>query len=94
MPALETEGEPFVIDPHQIEQRRVEVMHVHGIFGNRVTQFVGFSVAETTLGSSTRYPNGEGIFVMIAPDLGLFPFTVGSLTERLSSELGRPNYLR
>jgi hypothetical protein len=38
-----------MIEPHQVKDRRVQVVDVDGVFGGLVAVFVGAAVAETAL---------------------------------------------
>ena len=43
--ALETVGQPRVVQPHQVEDRGLKVMDVHPVFDRVITQVVGRAVS-------------------------------------------------
>ena len=49
IPALEFVGQLLVIDAHQVQHRRVQVVDVVDIFDGVVAQFVGAPVADAAL---------------------------------------------
>jgi len=53
------EGEPFVIKPHQVEDGRVQVMHVDRIFDGPHAKLVGGGVGHATPDATTGQPGGE-----------------------------------
>jgi hypothetical protein len=53
------EGEPFVIKPHQVEDGRVQVMHVDRIFDGPHAKLVGGAVGHATPDATTGQPGGE-----------------------------------
>ncbi len=65
-------GELFVIDAHQVQQRGVEVMHMHGIAHDVVAKLVGLAVDEPALEAAAGHPDGEAARMVIAPEIVLF----------------------
>src|SRR5262249_10266465 len=47
--ALEFEGQFQMVDAHQVQHRRVQVVNVHDVLGGVVAEFVGLAVADTRL---------------------------------------------
>ena len=54
--ALEFVGEAFVIDAEEVEDGRVQVVDVHGVFRDVVAVIVGFTVGDTRLYAATGHP--------------------------------------
>jgi hypothetical protein len=52
-------GEPGVVQPHQMQDRRVQVVHVNGVFGDLVAVFVRATVAETPFNSAAGEEAGQ-----------------------------------
>ena len=48
----------------------LEIMHMHGILRDVVTEFIGFTVAGAGLDAAACHPVGEAAWVMIAPISG------------------------
>ena len=54
--ALVAVGELQVIEPKEVQQRGVEVVHMDGVFGNSPADFVGLAVDLATFDSATSHP--------------------------------------
>ena len=76
-------GQAQMVDTHQMQQCRVEIMDVHFVLDSVITVFVGGSVLETAFNSSTRHPHGKAFGVVITP--------VFALRHRCSSKLSAPH---
>ena len=59
-------GEPGVVQPHQVQDRGVQVVDVDGVFGDLVAVFVGAAVAEAALDSAAGEEAGETTAVVVA----------------------------
>src|SRR5205807_449803 len=57
-------GEPGMVQAHQVEDRRVEVVDVHRVLGRRVAVVVGGAVTETSLCAAAREEASEAAVVM------------------------------
>src|SRR4051794_20308323 len=67
-------GEPGVVQAHQVEDRGVEVVDMHGVFGHAVAQLVGAAVAEPGPGAPADEEAGEaGVVVAAAPGGQVLP---------------------
>ena len=52
--------QPFVIDSEQVQYGGIEIVDVHGIFGDVVGEVIGFAVTDARLHTATGYPDREG----------------------------------
>lgn len=57
-----------MIEPEQMQHRRLEIFHTHGIARNLVAEFVGLAVLDSTLHATACHPHGEGVRMMIAAE--------------------------
>lgn len=57
----------FVIETHQVQQGRVEVIHGQRVDGSFETEFIAFSVAVSLFDASACQKAGEGVGIVIAP---------------------------
>ena len=55
--ALMIEGQGFVVDAEQVQNRRLRIVHVNGIFDDVKTEFVSFSVTDSTANSAVCHPH-------------------------------------
>ena len=58
--------ETFVIDAQEVQDRGVEVVHMHAAAGDVVAKLVGGTVAETAFHTAPRHPERETARVMVA----------------------------
>src|SRR5579871_4573443 len=65
--ALETERQLLVIKAELMKQRRIQVMHVHGIARHIEAEFVRFTMHMAALQTAARHPHAETTVVMVAP---------------------------
>ena len=63
--SLKAVGQLFVVKPKKVHPGRLEVMHVHWIFGYTEAQFIGFTVDMPYLHSTTGHNHGVAIWKMI-----------------------------
>jgi len=66
--ALEFVGQAFVVDTEQVQDRRLEVVDVDGVFGRVVGEVVGLAVGEAALHAAAGQPDGEDIGVMVSAE--------------------------
>ena len=59
-------GQPFVIQPQEVQDRRVKVMDSDDVFDRAVTELVGCPVAERRLYPGTGEPAREPVRVVVA----------------------------
>ena len=85
---LEGEGESFVIDPHAMENRCVDIVDMYRIFGDVVTVIVGRSEFDPTLDPAAGHPHAETLRMMVSTVIGLRQTT---LAIDGSTELSAPN---
>ena len=65
-PALVLVGEPFVFDAEQVEERGLEVVHMHRIFDDVVAELVRLPVGEAGLDAAAGHPDGKTAGVVVA----------------------------
>src|SRR2546422_6900473 len=63
--ALEAISEPQVIDPQQVENRGVKVVHVNGVLRSVVAQVIGVAVRDSTLDPAAGHPHGKALDVVV-----------------------------
>ena len=63
---LELEREPFVVDPHQMEERGVERVHVDGVLDDVVAEVVGLPEDRPPLGAAAGHPHAEVARMVVA----------------------------
>ena len=66
-----TKGEAFVIQAQDVQDRRVKVVHVDGVFFDVITYVVGLAIG-TRLDAGAGHPHGEGMGMMVTPIETLF----------------------
>ena len=87
--ALELVGELFVINAHAMKNRCVKVVDMNGIFGDVVTEIIGFTIRDTGLGTTTRHPHAE-VFGMVIS--AVIFFGKSALRVDCSTKLATPYY--
>ena len=85
--SLESVGELFVIDSHQVQNRGVQIVDMYGILCRVVAEVIRLTDRRTASDTATSHPNGEGILVMVTPG------SIGkiALQHRRSTELSTEN---
>ncbi len=73
-----------MVEPHQVKNRRMKIMHVHTLFDRGETEFIGRSVAQSRLDASTCHPNSKAIMIVVASLL--------TFRRWCSSEFATPNH--
>src|SRR5215211_495547 len=87
--ALEAEGQLLVVDPKQVQQRRLEVVDVDGVLGDVVAEVVACVVGKAPLRPAAGHPDREAIGVVVAAvDLGVVQV---ALPEHGAPELAAPD---
>ena len=81
-------GETLVVDAHEVQDGGVEVVHVHGILGDVVTEIIGLAVTGAGLAAATGHPHGEATRMVVATGFGAVPFT---LACDAAAELAAPD---
>lgn len=85
VPALKSISELGVIEPELVEDSGMEVVDMHGVFGDIETEIIGFSISDTAFDTAASHPHGEGIGVMVAA-------VVAALHHGGSSEFAAPDH--
>ena len=80
----ESERTSSVVDTHEVEDRRVEVVHLHTVFDRLVTPFIGRTIDGPRFHAPTRHPNGKPVLVMVTP--------IGTLGEWGTPKFASPNH--
>ena len=68
--ALMLEGEAFVVNAQQMQERGLKIMHMHGIFYDVVTQFVCLSIDCACLYAASCHPHAKAAGVVISAIVG------------------------
>ena len=63
---LKSIGQFFVIEAEQMQNRRVQIVHVHFVAHDPEAEFIGFAKNGAGLDASAGEPHGKRIDVMIA----------------------------
>ena len=80
------EGQTFMIESHEVQQRGVEIVDVHAILNSVVTKIIRRAVRDAAFDSSARHPHGKAMMIMFA--------SVSVLGVRRASKLSTPYYKR
>src|SRR4051812_26782521 len=84
VPAVVREGEPSVIDAHEVEDGRVEVMHVDAVDLGAESNGVGGAMDRAPLDPGARHPAGEAVRVVVA--------ALSPLGHRHAAKLAPPDH--
>src|SRR4051812_48976758 len=87
--ALRTERQLLMVESQQVQDCRLQVVHMHLVFGDAEAEFVGFAIGETGFHTATSQKHSEAIRIMVAPE----NFTAGSaaFAERCAAKFTAPN---
>ena len=66
MPALTLVSQLLVIDPQQVQDRRVQIVHVYAVFRDVVSELIRLAVNMPRLHAGTREQRRETIRMVIA----------------------------
>ena len=69
--ALESVGQPLVIDAQQMKQRRVQIVDVHSVLDDIEREGVRFTVDRAWSDSATSHPNGKASSMVVTPVIGV-----------------------
>src|SRR6187401_3507073 len=69
LPALETIGEPLVVDAELMQDRRLQIVDVNGVLDDVEAEVVRRTERDARLHAAARHPQREGLAVVIAPVL-------------------------
>src|SRR5262249_18031675 len=64
--ALELVRQTLVVDAEAVQDRRVQIVNVHGVVDDVVTKVVGLAVDDARLDAAAGHPDREATRVMIA----------------------------
>ena len=86
-------GQLRVVDAEAVEDRRLQVVDVDGVFGDVVAEFVGFADDGSRFGAAAGQPHGEREGVVVAA------FAAGNVAAANfihggAAELAAPDYER
>ena len=57
----------LVIDPHQVEDCRVQIMHMNLIFDSRKSKLIGAAIRHPALDATSCEPDAKSMIVVITP---------------------------
>src|SRR5438876_5309106 len=66
IPPLEPIRQPRMVDPQAVQNRRVEIMHVHRVLHDVVAVIIRLAVADPRLDSAAGHPERKASPMMIA----------------------------
>ena len=69
--ALVTEGQAGMFDAHQVEDRRVEVVHMNAILDDIVTEVVGLAVGRAFIDTGAGHQHREASRMVVTAVVGL-----------------------
>ena len=81
IPALEAEGEMLVVDPQEMQNRRLQIVYVYFVPSDVVTEVVGLAVDDAALDTTAGHPDREAAGVVIAAECFAARLRVGSTPE-------------
>ena len=84
-------GELFVINAHAMKNRCVKVVDMNWIFGDVVTEIIGFTIRDSRLGTTTCHPHAE-VFGMVIS--AVIFFGKSALRVDCSTKLAAPHHQR
>src|SRR6478752_7082928 len=89
--ALEFVGELGVVNAHEVQDGRLQVVNVDRVAGDVVSEVVGRAVADSGTNATAREEHAEAARVMVAAIVGR-----GELPLRIvgAAEFASPNYQR
>ncbi len=61
--------ELFVIDAQQMQERRLEIEHVHALFSDVIAQDVGVPVDDDRLHAATGHPERKALGMMVPAEI-------------------------
>ena len=70
-PPRKGEGQSFMIDAELMQDRRLDVVHVNGLFDRMESEFVGLADRLTGPNPAPRHPHAECLRMMIAAELSV-----------------------
>jgi len=85
---LVAEGQLFMVHPKEVKNGGIEVVHVDGVLGDIVAEFIGFAVGVARPGSAPGHP--DSVCVLVVVTAGLLHI-LASLGHRGTAELGVPD---
>src|SRR5688572_21307991 len=91
MPALKLIRQLRMVNAEQMQNRRMQIMDVHRVFRNVVTEIVSYAITEALLDARTGKPYREAARVMISAVVVCCQF---SLTVDGTAEFPAPNNKR
>ena len=66
IPTLIGIGQSFVIDSHQMKDRRLQVVDMNRILGDTVSELIRFTMHMTTFDSAAGHPHRVAMWMMIS----------------------------
>ena len=86
--SLVLEGQAFMVDSQQVQDRRLQVVNVDTIFGNVVAVGIGGPVGRSCFHTAAGHPHGKTSWVVIAAKVVRREFSLAIVG---ATELATPN---
>ena len=84
VPTTPAVGQPLVIDPHQAQDRRLQIVNRYDVLYGAVSEFVGSSMPVTSTDASTCHPYAKTLWIVVS--------TVATLSKGSTSEFAGANH--
>ena len=91
IPTRIVERQALVVEAHQVQNRRVKVVHVHAILDRLETELVSSAIDRTTFDAPTGHPHAKTVRVVVAPVRCYDGCAVGDLNPWRPAELATPD---
>ena len=85
--SLKTIRQTQMIESQQMQKRRIQIMHMHWIFGDIETQFISLPLNMPCFDAAPSQPDAETSIVVISP-------IISALNHRRSTEFAAPDHDR
>ena len=64
--SLKRGREATIIDSHQVQDRRIQIANVNGVFDDVVAEVVGFAMHAAAANAAARHPHRKALGMMVA----------------------------
>lgn len=93
IPSRVTVSKFLMIESHQVEDRRLQVMHMDAVFDRGKSEFIGSAVNVTSANTTPCHPHAEAIVVVVATvHFALVGARNGEFYNRCPSKFATPNH--
>src|SRR5260221_20361 len=83
IPTAVAKSQSFVVEPEQVEHRRVKVVNVHAVLNRVIADLIGCAVNESAFHSTAGHPDRVPVRIVIPP--------ISALRYRRATKLTRPD---